>query len=535
MKNKIVKILGLTFLVALLLLIAAPFFLKGKISTLIKNKVNQNVEANFNFEDASLSIFSDFPNATVRMQNIALTNKAPFAGDTLFSCGSLALEMSVKELFKDANQSIAIQSVTADKALLNLLIDQQEQANYDITKPTVAEGAVTENESAPFSFSVDSYAFTNTRINYVDKASGMELRIKEMDHSGSGDLSLASSELDTHTNALISFVMDSTNYLKNNKITLDAVLGVDLENSTYTFLKNKAVVNQLPLVFDGFIKLNEDNQELDITFKTPSSDFKNFLALLPEVYSKNIAGVKTSGDFSVEAFLNGIIDEKHIPKFAVTIASHNASFKYPDLPKSVRNINIDVDLKNTTGRSEDTYIDIHKASFKIDEDAFSIIAHVKDLMGNTKVDADLKGIMNLGNLSKVYPVPADLNLQGVLNADISTAFDMASVEQEKYENTKTRGKLQLKDFVYTTEEFSSPIRLKSTTVAFNPKTVILKELDGNTGKTDFKANGTLDNLLGFMFNDEKVKGTFDLTSNTFALSDFMSEETVTEPVKEKPK
>jgi hypothetical protein len=66
--------------------------------------------------------------------------------------------------------------------------------------------------------------------------------------------------------------------LNKNTISLDALLGIDLKENKYSFLENKALVNQLPLVFDGFVKVNEENQEVDVTFKTPSSDFKNFLA-----------------------------------------------------------------------------------------------------------------------------------------------------------------------------------------------------------------------------------------------------------------
>lgn len=526
MKKKIFKILGVVVLLVVILLIAAPFLLKGKIAEVIKNKVNHSVDATFNFEDASLSLFSDFPNAKVSLENISLVNKAPFAGDTLFSSSELALEMSIKELFKEDDEPINVKSLTVDDALLNILVNEKEEANYDISKEVAGEEeSTTEEESTGFTFSMDSYSISNTRINYIDKGTGITFKLKEMNHSGSGDLSLATSELDTHTSALVSFAMDSTNYLSDNKIKLDAVIGVDLEKSKYTFLKNEAVINQLPLIFDGFIQVNENNQELDITFKTPSSDFKNFLALIPEVYSKNIADVKTSGDFIVDGSFNGIVDDTHIPKFAIAIASNNASFKYPDLPKTVKDINIDVAINNVTGIAEDTYVDIKKASFRIDEDTFFIVSQIKDLMGNTKVSAHLKGIMNLANISKAYPVPADLDLQGILNADVSTVFDMASIEQEKYENTETAGTLQLKDFEYKTSEVPNPIALKTTSVTFNPKTVTLNNLEGKTGKTDFKANGTIDNLLGFMFNDEKVKGNFNINSDTFALSDFMTAET----------
>ncbi|MEG3657383.1 AsmA-like C-terminal region-containing protein [Arenibacter palladensis] len=528
MKKKILKIVGGVFLVMILLLVAAPFFLKGKIAGIIKNKVNNSINATFDFSDADLSLFRSFPNATVTLDNITLINKAPFEGDTLFASDRVSLDMSIKELFKDASEPIAIKSLVLDRPLINIKVDKEENANYDIaTDESSSQDASSETASyeSSFTLSMESYAINNAVIKYDDLSSGMSFAISEMNHSGRGDLSLENSELDTETSGLVSFVMDSTQYLNKNPVQLKALIGVDLKENKYSFLKNEAMVNQLALVFDGFVKLNEDNQEVDISFKTPSSDFKNFLAVIPEAYSKDIEQVTTTGNFTVAGVFKGIVDDDHIPQFKIDINSDNASFKYPDLPKTVRNVFIDTEISNNTGITEDTFVDIRKLSFMIDEDKFNMVAKINDLMGNTKVDAKIDGKMNLANISKAYPVPADLDLKGILIADISTAFDMASIENKKYENTKTTGNLKLSDFEYKSEEFPNPIILKSTSVTFNPTTVTLNNLQGATGKTDFDASGTIVNLLGFMFNNENIEGNFNLRSNTFAVNDFMVAET----------
>lgn len=528
MKKKILKIVGSVFLLFVITLIAAPIFLKGKIADIIKNKVNNSITATFDFEDSDLTLFSSFPKATLTMNTISLVNKAPFEGDTLFASKKVVLNMSIKELFKGANEPIVISSLEVDNALLNIIVNEEGIANYDIAKEDAnATDAGAAEESNNFTFSMQSYAIHNSKIVYLDKEGGMRFELLEMNHSGTGDLSLATSELDTKTSGLVSFEMDSTNYLNKNPVKLDALLGVDLTTNTYSFLKNEAMVNQLPLVFGGFVKLNDNNQEVDISFKTPSSDFKNFLAVIPAAYSKNIENVKTTGNFMVSGRFNGIVDDLHIPKFKIDINSDNASFKYPDLPKSVRNVFIDTEITNETGITEDTFVDIRKLSFMIDEDQFNMVANIKELMGNTKVKAHVDGRMNLANIAKAYPVPADLNLEGLLNADINAAFDMASIENKKYENTNINGILNLKNFVYKSEELKSPVKINATTVTFNPKTVTLNELIGVTGKTDFNANGSIHNLLGFMFNNENVEGTFNLKSNTFAVNDFMVEESVT--------
>ncbi|MCR9227992.1 MAG: AsmA family protein [Flavobacteriaceae bacterium] len=526
MKKKVLKITGITLLVLLAIIIAVPLFLQGKIEDIIKTKVNNSINATLDFEDADLSLLKSFPYANVGLTNLSLVNKAPFEGDTLFASSEIELSMSIKELFKSADEPIIIKTLNIDGAKLHIKADKDGNANYDIAKESEeSTPSPSEESSSNFTLNMDSYAITNSEIIYQDLASGMLLDITEMNHSGTGDLSLEKSELKTLTDALVTFEMDSTQYLNKNKINLDALIGIDLSENKYTFLENKALVNQLPLVFDGFVKVNEDNQEVDITFKTPSSDFKNFLAVIPEAYAANIENVQTTGNFEVNGEFKGVVDDAHIPTFKIAINSENASFKYPDLPKSVRNVYIDTEINNETGVTEDTYVNINRLSFLIDQDKFNLNAKIRELMGNTKVNAHMDGRIDLANISQAYPVPEDFNLKGILNADVTTAFDMASLEKKQYQNTKTSGKASVSGFEYASEELKNPVAINSAAVTFNPNTVTLDSFQGKTGSTDFDAKGTLTNLLGFMFNDENIEGNFTLSSNQFALNDFMVEDT----------
>lgn len=529
MKKKVLKIIGFFMLFLLVLVIAIPFFLQGKIEDIIKNKVNNSINATLDFSEASLSLIKSFPNAHVTLKDISLVNRAPFEGDTLFAAGEVALSMSIGELLKTAEEPLIIKKFNVDRAQLNILVDAEGQANYDIAledgNAQEEEAVEAETEGEGFTLSMDSYAITDSQISYWDLSSGMRLLLTEMNHSGTGDLSLEQSELQTLTEARVSFEMDSTLYLDRHKVSLDALIGIDLPENRYSFLENKALVNQLPLVFDGYVQVNEDNQEVDISFKTPSSDFKNFLALIPETYSKNIEMVETTGNFEVAGQFKGIVDEEHIPAFNIKINSDDASFKYPDLPKAVRNVFIDVEVDNSSGIVEDTSVDIERLSFTIDQDRFNLKAKIRELMGNTKVDLDADGKIDLSNISQAYPLEGDLDLKGILDADVSAKFDMESLEKKQYANTNLAGHLLLTGFEYTSAELKHPVAIDRADLGFNPGTVNLNSLQGKMGSTDFNASGSLDNLLGFMFNDEKVQGDFKLSSQQFNLNDLMMEDT----------
>lgn len=519
--KKALKISGISLLIVIILLIAAPFVFQSQIKEMVKRFINQNLNAQVEFSDVSLSFIKGFPKAHVTVSDLAITNFEPFKGDTLVSAKKIAFTMSVKELFKKADDPIIVNSITADAILLNLKTNTAGKTNYDITKEK--DNASSETPSS-FAFDIQDYQIQNSTINYLDDASKLYFRISEFNHEGKGTFSAEKSELDTKSQAKVSFTMDSTNYLNNNPIKLDALIGLDLANSKYTFKENKGFVNQLPIKFNGFVQLLEDGQDVDITFENPESSFKNFLAVIPESYSKNIENVETTGDFKIKGIIKGKVTDATIPTLDISIKSNNASFKYPDLPKRVENIIIDTEIKNETGKTEDTYIAINTLNFKIDQDVFKSSATLKNIMGNMLVNADIDGVINLANIAKVYPVDFKTPLTGILKAKVNTAFDMDAVEKNAYERIKISGNTSLDNFKYTSDAFKNPLEIASAAITFNPGTISLNTFNAKTGKSDMHATGTIKNLLGFMFSNKTLQGNFNLDSNTFAVNDFMSDD-----------
>ena len=524
--KKFLKILGIVLGVILLLLFLTPFLFEKQLKDLVQETINKNVNATVTFEDIDLSIFRNFPDATLAIQNLKVINNAPFEGDTLALSEEIVLQMSIGELFKGGGEPKKIDALRIDDTFLNIKVDSLGNNNYDIAIQDSV--STTTSGGGGFSFDVEHYEINNSRVDYVDQGSKIKLLVEDLNHEGNGDFSAETSTLSTYSTALVSFEMDSVNYLDRNKLQLDADFKMDLENMRYTFLENEALINQLPLTFDGYVQVNEDNNEVDLSFKTPTSSFKNFLAVMPAEYSKNIENVETKGDFIVDGFIRGIVDDTYIPKMQINIASNNAAFKYPDLPKAVEDISIAAVLKNDTGLAEDTYVDINKLNFRIDQDAFSANGSIRNLTGNMLVNMALKGTINLANITQAYPLELEQDLNGIVTADITTSFDMNSVENEQYQNVKSSGTATIRDFSYTSPEIPNEVKLATARLQFNPATVNLENTTLTTGQTDLAVNGTLQNLMGYLFTDQKLKGNFTVTSNTFSVNDFMIKETAEE-------
>lgn len=526
MLKKIAKGFGIFLVVIIIALAVTPFLFKGKIKAMVLKSINEKVDATVGFEDVSISLFRNFPNANVSIEKLSIINKAPFAGDTLFYSDELHLKMSVKELFKSEGETMELQSFSSKNGLVNIIFNKDGIGNFDIALKEDAKE--NDNESKPFALSLQNYNIDNLRFSYFDESSNMKVMIDEIYHVGKGNFAASKLDLNTTTKAFMSVDMDKVNYMNKIPLSLEAVLGIDLDKNKYEFKDNKALINQLPLEFKGFIQLVENGQQYDLTFKTPTSSFKNFLGLIPSAYKGDLDKINTSGDFTVSGFAKGEYTATTIPTFELVIASNNASFKYPDLSKSVENIIIDTKIKNETGQLNDTYINVDKLSFKIDQDVFMAKATIKNMTENALVDAALKGTINLANVTKAYPVKLDKPLTGVLKADITTNFDMQSVEKEQYQNIKNAGTLNLTNFNYT-DDNGKGMEILEAMVEFNPSQLNLKQFKAKTGKSDLQVDGVLDNFYGYLFNKQNLKGKFNLSSNVLAVSDFMS---TSEPTKE---
>lgn len=528
MLQKILKITGIILLIIAASLFTIPYFFKDQIKAKIADAINKNVDAKVSFADADLSLFKNFPNANVTLDKLVIINKAPFEGDTLVSLGELNLKMSIKELFKGKNEAMNIDGITSKNGLINIIFNKDGIGNYDIALKD--DKSKDDGKSSPLSFKIKDYKIENFKFKYFDESSKIKMIIDSLNHEGTGDFAAQKLDLVTKSTAKISLDMDKVNYMKNVSLTLDAVLGIDLEKSQYTFKENKALINQLPLEFDGFIQLVEAGQQYDLKFKTPTSSFKNFLGVIPAAYAASLDDVKTTGDFVVKGFAKGLYSDTTVPKFKIEIASNNASFQYPNLPKSVQNIIIDTKIINETGILNDTYVNLDKLSFKIDQDVFNAKANIKNVTQNAIVDAALKGTINLANLSKAYPIKLDKPLSGILKADVTTKFDMQSVEKSQYQNINNAGTMSLSGFKYA-DENGKTMNISNALVQFNPSQVNLKQFNATTGKSDINVTGVLENFYGFVFRNQELKGNFNMNSKQLVVSDFM---TTTEASKTDP-
>lgn len=189
MKKKIWLWVGGIVIGLFLLLLTAPFLFKGKIQDLVLKTINDNLTATVSFDQVNLSLLKNFPKATVTIDGLAIVNTEPFQGDTLVYAKTIGLKMSVMELFNGADQPMNIEEIQLKDSKINVLVNEEGIANYDIAlKDEEEDEEDKDKEDTPFSLALKHYQIDNATITYTDLSSKMKVIIDEFNHEGSGNL-----------------------------------------------------------------------------------------------------------------------------------------------------------------------------------------------------------------------------------------------------------------------------------------------------------------------------------------------------------
>jgi hypothetical protein len=527
--KKIIKRALLAVFLLLGILIALPFIFKGRIIEAFKNEINKNLNATIIYDDIDVSIIKHFPNATLSINNFRIINKHPFEGDTLFISKTIFLDVNIRDLFKTDIEKIKIKDFEIIDSKLNLLVNKDGIENYNIAKKNNSESDLKTTEKSDdngFVFNIKTYKLEKVTILYDNRQTDITLNLNHLNHTGHGDFSQSQMALETKSTIDdLTLKMGNVNYFNETKIDLDAIIAIDFDTMTFSFKENVAQLNDLKLVFNGFVKLNDTSQDINIKFDAPKANFKSILSLIPNAYTSDFKGVSASGLASVSGTIKGKNSDKAIPNYNIHIKTNNATFKYPDLPKSVKNIVFDGAIVNTSSKNN-TFLNINNLKFTIDEDTFEAKGKVTNLISNPTVDAAFKGTLNLENLSKAYPIDYDGKLAGILKADVTTFADKNSIQQNRFDKIKTNGTASLQDFMYDGQDVAHPVYVKNANVKFNTSTILLSDFNAKTGKSDISATGNLDNLYAFLFDEKDLKGRFKVRSNNFVVSDFLVDENV---------
>ncbi|MEO6539696.1 MAG: AsmA-like C-terminal region-containing protein [Ferruginibacter sp.] len=516
--KKFFKILLIVLLVLIGLLFATPYIFKSQIVTLVKREVNKNLNAKVDFKDVDISFFRNFPRVSIGLDDLQVIGTDQFAADTLLFAKRLDGTVDIMSFIRRRNMNIY--NLFLESPRINAIINKDGFANWDIVKKEA--GNSTDTADKPFNLKLDYYSIENGYLNYMDVPGNMSVVMENLNHSGTGDFTSEVFTLRTRSAAdAISFNYGVIPYLSKVRSTLNTDIIIDNKNNVYSFDGIDILLNELKVDGKGSIKKLPNGYGLDISFKSPSADFKNLLSLITPIYQKEFHKITATGTALFEGYVKGVYADSVMPAYHLAMEVKDGSFKYTDLPKAIQQINFKAVVDNNDGKPDNTIVDISNGHLAMDNEPFDFRLLVIKPVTNMYVDAAARGKLDLSQLTNYIKLEKGTSITGLMDADVNIKGNVKEIENKQYNDFYAEGTVDVNDFNYTSVDYPTGIKINKAHSFFTPTKIELSDLSGQYMRSNFSGGGQINNLLSYLLSGKPLSADLSINADQVNLNDWI--------------
>ncbi|HEU4628585.1 MAG TPA: AsmA-like C-terminal region-containing protein [Gemmatimonadaceae bacterium] len=524
--------IGAAVLVAvlLLLLVALPLLFHDRIAARVQAEIAESVNARVHWGSVGLSLLRDFPNVTLRLDDLAVTGVDRFDGDTLVAARQLRVVLDLRSVLANLRRGepIVVRELSVARPVARLLVLEDGTANWDIVREPSAAGADTGRAVA---VSLRELTLRDGDVRYDDRQSKLAAGLDGLELALNGDFTRERFDLGTRVHAdAVSLRLAGLPYLDRVALELDTDVQADMRARRFTFGDDRVRLNDLVLAFAGTVGLGDERTMLDLTFSTPSTDFADILSLVPALYGEDFERLQTSGRMSVSGRVQGAYGPDAFPALAVRARVQDGAFRDPDLPLPARDIALDLSLDNPGGDVDSTVVRLQRFHAVLGGRPIDARLVVRTPVSDPEVELRLRGAVDLADLRRTIELEGVDELAGLVAADVALHTRQSWVDEARYDRIAASGTVDLSRVALRADSLPHPVAVDTARLRFTPSRVELATLAARVGRSDVRATGSADNLIGFVLRDEELRGQATLASRLVDLDEWRPEDDSSEVI-----
>ncbi|MDQ3426571.1 MAG: AsmA family protein [Gemmatimonadota bacterium] len=526
-RTRILALAGTLVVFPLALLIVLPLLFQDRIAQRVKVEVNRTLDARVDWRDVGLTFFRDFPNLTLRLDDLTAVGVGRFERDTLARVRSFGVALDLASVLGNVlggGGPIVVRSIELDQPRLSLIKLEDGTANWDITRDTAEAERRPEAESA-MAVSLRRFEIRDAAVAFDNRQAGLKASLLGFDQSLQGDFQRDQVVLQTRAGAdSVSLTFAGIPYLNRVKLDLTADIESDLARKSFTLRDTELRLNDLRLGVSGSARAAGENIALDLAFKAPSTDFRHILSLVPAIYARDFQSVRTSGAIAVSGQVKGTYGDNAFPSFALNAKVKDGAFQYPDLPLPARDIFVDLAIANPGGHADSTVVRLERFHVRVGRDPIDATMVLRTPLSDPDVDLRVAGRLNLADVRRTMKLEGIDELTGTLAADAAVRTRMSYIDAKQYDRVAASGSVDVGNLTVKGEGLPQPLAIGEASLRLAPERAELRSFKGSIGSSDLQASGSLENLLGFVFRDDVLRGSATVRSNRFNLDEWRSGE-----------
>jgi hypothetical protein len=523
--KKAAKIFLIVIAVIFILIVLLPVIFRGRVIEYAKQQANNQLNATLTFTRGRLTLMKNFPLVSLKLDSLQIIGKEQFINDTLLQTKNLYLSFDLLSLLGDQFEIVKIRM---ENPLLKLRVDENGEVNWDILKESVSEENEKQtvdamDESSHFSLGLQRVNLVNASLIYLDEYAGMLIRADQMQLALKGDLTEDRTSLE-FTSGIQEFSIDYEGFpiLHEVPAELSSHLQADFTAERYTFSQSAIRLSEILLTVEGYYAEPEGNVEMDLRFTSGKSDFKQFLSVIPAIYTRDYDMVEASGTLSIDGFIKGNYTGEVLPSFGLEIEIDDGMFQYPGLPANVSRISLNASVENPGGIMDQTVISVEPLGFVMAGNPVNASLTIRQPVSDPFIQAALKGRVDLGSVRKIIPLDPRQDYSGLLIADARIKGNVSDFESRQYENIVASGTLDAQNIRLTNSGLPQSLLIPAGHLELKPDQVRITGLALNYGANDLLAEGYVEDYIPYLLDGRTIKGKFVTSSRSLDIDSLLA-------------
>ncbi len=454
--KKILKYLSLLLLLLLLLwgvllaFVFSPRFLTPRVESIAQ----QYVKGDFSLKNIDVSLFNRFPNITVRIDSLTISQTRDSIDDLLFAreC-KLAIDPTAL-LFK----RVAINHCSLRDAKVYLYVDSLHGPLKCFNLPDDEDAEVA--DSSALAFDLSGYEFKLRRmvvdsVEFVidDRVKNFYSQIRNFGLEMKMDLSSHVSKMKISTgfdNILV--WQDGELFAKKTSMSLDAMMRIDLDSMMMSFRQADLRINDIEFKSTGRVSRDTLNNSLhvDVTSSLNTPSLSQFLELVPSSMLEGKEEISTEGKLSLDLIVAGEYSDSSLPTFTAQVNVEGAKARYASRRLSIDNVNYDGEIfydPNTISRSYVQLNNLYINTSGILEVTAS--GRISDFMSSPYVDMSLRSTVDFDRFTELFTLNEGLICKGSNISDLKAQFLLNDIMNGNYAKLYIDGESEFRDMEIT--------------------------------------------------------------------------------------
>lgn len=495
-------------LLFVILLVGLSWYISNNKTNLLKQinaTVNENLEGNFKVEDLDLAIFQTFPDVSLRLKNITLSDSLYHKHQiNMVNVKSVYAHFKLFSIFKGSPN---INKVTIADGNFHLFVDINGYTNTYLLKKKEKK----HKEKKDNTLDITAFVIKNVAFTFDEALKNKQFKIDLNEIKGNLHTINEQIEIQTDLNLLIhqlGFNLDRGGFLKNAKLSSDLKI-IFHKNYKQLFIPNTLIyVNEQKINLEAVFNLSDTNKKFTLKIDAPALPFDQGRALLSRHIAAKLDSINTTKPLKVYADIQGKMHYPDTPTVLVNFSTENNELKvagtvFKNVQFAGRFNNAIENIPNHSDENSVIFLDKFRADWEeipliVDS---SYIKNLKDPVLNAKIKSSfpVEKLDNIsGNSFSLRKGRAEVNL--LYNGPIN---------QNNLTDRSVNGYIYINNAALTYLPRNLKFDNCNAKLQFTGKDLFLKDINLSVGSSVVKMEGAAMNFLSAYFND-KLKAVFNL-------------------------